>query len=1543
MKWWQTTGILESEARKISTRARTAYDYLLKQKAEREKAERERMAGAVATKERTLGEWRESGAKWFPATPLALAGIRQEEERRREGGRQLEEFGIEPTSLNIRNQLEAMYGEQPEGRYNWAERVTAEARAEEFETRTKEAEKEAEAEAKDKARIRAKLLKEELITFDTPQNEIEDLVNQRLATKRAEDAFAEGDIEKAKQYKQVSNWWNQYMTLSPEEQQAVMEGTVTPPSPPTETATELPWYKRALYGVAGAVETIFIPFTAYGIEQREMFKRPTMADLAAMTPEEREKYIEKRPLKAQWAEILPGGMKHEEYKELPWYQQLMYEAPAWVIASAAPGAAAGKAALAGKTGLAAKIGRGVLTPPAAVETGIAKGVGVVARVTVKGMSAGANKALNLALSRNAKYLSGLARRPALNPSERLLQKILQYHSNWITRKSDNILKAQMAARKASGAARAETQRTVTAEIKLLTEGTDSTTKTVDNIIKVVESGKELTPANIGELVAGTPDDFAKGITDIIGKPATAEVGKEAATPEIPAEKVAIPKIEEVRALARDKNYTLTKVVSPKQVEQWGQYRIVGKKGAATEGTKVFAKDLTQAREFIETGEFAPKTTAATEFETVTGEIPEGEVTVEGLEPVKAVRMIQTNYSKRIVTYAETKKQLVEYVNKHLPLPVRGKMLASVKNVKTEAGLSKAIAKADAYAEQYAQKTLKATIGKELKRTIPKKRAGLLRGKFGADIQVKLDEVRAKVGMDRDLAREQIASNIEKFESGQLGYDDMVESNELLAVSGINGMSADELGRTLEYIKTLKTTGRTVRSEAKAIEKERIEGIKKEIINVLTGGKELKPGALSVSGVELEAKKTLKDQIANWNDWQYGWDNLLDKLSKLDKGSKPYQSTLSKFGSQVHIARGMQDAGTEKYLTQLKVKLSEIYHVDKTQELSHILNGLQQEKVNLGTFKNADGVEVSLNLTKEQIMKKYQELLDPTLDDTFKNGMKWTDEMISAVNNSLTPQEKAWADYQIEFFQDYYDSINPIYRELYGIDLPHNPYYSPIARDIEANIPENVLLAKDMGRYAAITNGSLKSRVKNRVTLKFNDATGVLMNHIIQMEHFKAWAYTMRDMRRMFGSKDVRTAIRQYHGRDILKHIDGYLNDLARDGIDRAKINRTADFLRWGFTRGVLGLKPIISLKQIPSTLAYTTEMPIGDFFSGVADFWKAPIANYRKLLKLSPYLRERFGSGFERDIRFALQKGWAKQLAKKGSFTDSFMALIRTGDKFAVTQGTWAKYLSEMKAGKSSEEAINLADQATKRTQPSFTLESLSPLQKGGSFYKLATMFQNQPNKYFRIVADNARNLQFGRGSKGKAIYNILLAWVVLPCIFQYIADAFQFKGKRQARAGILGPLNYVLIAGQLVQSIYGWLTDEPFPYQASPVFSTAKSLEYGFKKVKGLANTALDPMKDIETDDVIKAVEHFGKAAGQVLGLPTPYAIQVERGIRDADLRQLIFSEYALRKEETPETKALRKLQDIYAKEVCGKDNWTKLDNGEQDYFWKLRPDLKD
>jgi len=932
-----------------------------------------------------------------------------------------------------------------------------------------------------------------------------------------------------------------------------------------------------------------------------------------------------------------------------------------------------------------------------------------------------------------------------------------------------------------------------------------------------------------------------------------------------------------------------------------------------------------------------ETTALAEGGTVTSIIPEGVVTVEGLEPVKAIRNLQSQWATKKLQYEDARKQLTEYAKANLPKEVQGKMLSAVKNVKTETDLTKAIAQADKYAEQAAQKTLTAQIISELRRIKPAKAAGMRYGRFTAETQRQLNEIKANTNLERENVKAEILKNIEAAEEGKMPFEVADEANEILQVSGLKGMSSDELAYTLREVQSLKATGRGLRAAEREAELERITKVREDVIASLTGGKGIKPSAGTIDTRDMWAREGKPKSFLT--NWQYGMDDILDKLSRFDKASEPFQSPLSQLGFNLHTSRSIQQLGVINWVDgKTASKVQEIYGVKGRRELNSFLGRLIREKISLGTFANTEGQSSTLSLTKDQIIQKYLELQDPTLDETFRIGMKWTDEMINAVKDSMTAEDLQYATWlSNQYVQNYGKTIKPVFENKYHIPFPENPKYVPLNRDLEASYYEHILTAQNNYRYAGVTNNSLKARVRNRIPLRFNGATQVWVRHVIQMEHFKAFATSMKEARMVFGNTDVRTAIRQYHGQDILSHLDRHLNDIARDGIDRALIVGGVDKLRGHFTLAALGVKIAVSFKQALSLPAYLTyqPMPIKDFFTGVADFYKHPMASIKEMKELSGYFSERWGRGHERDVRLVKEKDVAGRLSNSKNWRDLLMLGIHKVDTAVTQPGAWSVYQSMKK--QKIPNAITHAEIATKRSQPSFGLEDMAALRKHGSFGKLFTMFQSQPNKYYRLIADSARNLKAGRGSKGRNTLNILLAWWVLPMMFQLVSDAFQWKKEHQMRVAILGPANYLLAAGQILQSAYGWITDEPFPAEASPIFSTLRELQYAITGTVNLLEQGRDPLKDVDTDYLVRTIEHYAKGIGQIVGIPTPYAVQVERAIRNADIRQMIFSQYALKNEGD----AVKALQDSYA-QAYGYNKWSDLPPEQQDRFYELRPDLK-
>jgi hypothetical protein len=306
----------------------------------------------------------------------------------------------------------------------------------------------------------------------------------------------------------------------------------------------------------------------------------------------------------------------------------------------------------------------------------------------------------------------------------------------------------------------------------------------------------------------------------------------------------------------------------------------------------------------------------------------------------------------------------------------------------------------------------------------------------------------------------------------------------------------------------------------------------------------------------------------------------------------------------------------------------------------------------------------------------------------------------------------------------------------------------------------------------------------------------------------------------------------------------------------------------------------VGIKQLPGILSYGIELPVKDLTVGVADFWKNPIDKAKFLYDESGALQERFSDGFERDIKSAIERGYDKKLAKANNLGEMLFVFTRNFDKIVVYQGAWATYKSYFeqakRAGKTDAEAkelgIRAAETITNRVQESSRLDTLSPIQRGGSIAKLFTMLAGQPNKYLRVMNNAGRNYKAGRQGGGTAAKRIAWAWFVAPFIYNLIADQLIDEEYRDTPGGLvtrtlLGPLSYPLVVGQLFQQIYGWTQGERFAFQASPVESFSNDIQ------KAIQN--------FQADDMVDAVTYIIDTMGKLGGVPTTI---ITRPIREAN-----------------------------------------------------------
>ena len=858
------------------------------------------------------------------------------------------------------------------------------------------------------------------------------------------------------------------------------------------------------------------------------------------------------------------------------------------------------------------------------------------------------------------------------------------------------------------------------------------------------------------------------------------------------------------------------------------------------------------------------------------------------------------------------KIVTNYARKNLPKGLYSKsevtgLLAKVRNAKRFRELSSAMERIDRVIDTVSKRSALAKFNKVIKKKATvKKVGGIGRGKVGAEVQTLVEKIRSvhkRSLADIEHEIEVLTKVIDANQDGEPTDEQSVDINILMTYGDIKNKTPEHIAEATQNLDALITQGRMQIMDEQQAYKERMGVVRAKILDVITGGQggQTQAGSQKLGLKKEGIIKEIKDTLSGLDNINQSIEYIFDKLSRFDKSSKPLESFINEyFMPMIRQARIAEYNGITEMQNMLQENAERIFGL-KGSKLVKELNKNTKEEITIEHKDGEDGGDIESTLTYNQAYKKWMELQDSTLYPTFQK-MGWDIEStIEQIEKQLPKKVLDWAKWQLyEFYPMYYGRVNETFRRRFYVNMPMNPMYSPISRRVGAKADEgDDTLNKSKSPFGSVnTAGSLKSRVSNKEELAWIDGDTTLMKHITEMEHFIHYTDVMRELRSIFMSREISRSIRDFHGDNISRVLNRFLDDIARGGVDRALQLDVIDKIRANFSRGVIGANPVVFVKQLASIPAYIADIP--------ASFWTKEflkIANpieFRKMVKVigeSEVLKMRYGKGFDRDMMTALSNiKPGKMITGENFFNNAMYALTKLGDKQAIYLGGYPVYKyyykQAIKDGKSVKDAKAFAmkkfEQATLRSQQAGDIEDLSQVQRMGTFAKLFTMFMTSPNQYYRMVAGGYRNLYYKRGSKTENLRKIFVGQILLPSLFSFISSGFEFDEKEQLTSIFLFPLSGMLFIGQgfeyLIRSA---LADKVYPMGTVPVLDPFENFGRAFQLAK---------KEKIDSETAFKMMNEFLEGAGKVTGVPygsvrrsVEGAITVAKGESEAPVRQII------------------------------------------------------
>lgn len=816
------------------------------------------------------------------------------------------------------------------------------------------------------------------------------------------------------------------------------------------------------------------------------------------------------------------------------------------------------------------------------------------------------------------------------------------------------------------------------------------------------------------------------------------------------------------------------------------------------------------------------------------------------------------------TTRRVQSQLISIIKENvLDAKDKAKFLDTVKKAQTPEQLEKLIPeirrRINSLNRAFIVRNARSDIKKVLDKTKTTNVSGKKVGKYSAEIQNLLDEIRGLFKLGVSEAR-QILDDRLKSQDAVPSRKDALLNKILSVVASGKDVSPTEITDLLSSLRVVVSRAEAFGETKKLTKIEDELTFRDAVFDSITNKKNI--DIIDETTFSRRLKRSLEKPAALKDGFMYGWYDIINILVP-DK----------KLRDRLTVSDEIQKAKkiTRVYTEELINSGMEAFGFTRVKDFHRQLQK-DNEVIDMGEIVNKRGDRIRLQLTKSQLRKLWMEWQDPTLHKTItsEKGNAYSEENLDYIFSFLTKEDRSFALKQLDIYQRLYSDINEVYSKIYGVNLPHNEFYSPIKRVIDKELTSGNFLDEQYIR-STVTSGSLKERVNNINALREQSDIIAFQGHLFEMSHFIAMAEKVSFINSLFGSAKVRKGIEKMHGQSFLSLVDKQVQLLARGARESSGAwTRIIDTLNSNFAVSVLAGKAVMLPKQLVSFIASSAEVPFAEWTVSFQD----GIRNYRQVidtLSQSELMRAR-GASPERDIAdFARRRTLVSSGSKLGRIADKlniqkmndFLLLpVKLGDRGAIYFGGWPIYKNAIKNGATHEQAMTQFDRWVAKTQQSSDIDQLSLAQSSNAFVRSMTMFLTAPLSYLRATVRAIRAYKRGEIEFPEFVKKVAIYHMVLPALFQYVADGFEIDDDNMLRSLILGNLNSFFIFGDILAREFANATGEQYR-QREPNFAQffANTVRGVFKLGKGI--------KEMDWEDINKGMIDISKGVGTGVGLP--------------------------------------------------------------------------
>lgn len=626
------------------------------------------------------------------------------------------------------------------------------------------------------------------------------------------------------------------------------------------------------------------------------------------------------------------------------------------------------------------------------------------------------------------------------------------------------------------------------------------------------------------------------------------------------------------------------------------------------------------------------------------------------------------------------------------------------------------------------------------------------------------------------------------------------------------IEADRLQRIAEGRQELQSeTGKTGDYPEQQAERLKVRSIAKRLGTKLQGilsfeqtlqyvfGKESPAVARIVQRVR-DATRTKRDLfLKRQKEFQEIQSKVFSGISKFEVRQKMWALSQIQKDAPVFYMKGHREKSVEVPVEKARGIVSgdlspETFglRLDQVHELETMLiendarpGNRQKEKLTIESVTN-EGEKTQLPMSEAQAMnialtyaqERYREAL------AFHG---WTKDAVASADAFLSPEARKLRDWMAGKADAEHGELNQVFQRMFGMNLPKEKNYWPGSFEHDGETRDMDPYQQGLMPEGGISAGFTFTRKQHKARLKLEDAFAVYHSHASQIEHWRAFAEVVRDLRSTFGNSTLKSAITDKSGAEFAGAIDGWISAFENNGLKQKRFIRGLDqfFQRIQSSQAINALSYNVSsyAKQSMAAFGAMADVPGRD---AIKRYVTGDWLKYYQLVLNDPIVQQRMESGYSPEVRQAMDSYRALPPSRMLDFGESGLEVMGKMDAYFTAVSASISYGHHFDGAKKSgmtdaqahKLAIGKAEETIGRTAQPVEIMDRSLYELGMSpSARFMFMFVSPIRQQAAMEAMAIRQLAIG-ADKVKAAKDlakiVFLLHVVFPIIGQTISNAWR-------------------------------------------------------------------------------------------------------------------------------------------------------------------------